>query len=49
MTSKPPISTVSYTRRRDLPSDCGKGFAQIGRTLGRYICGKPFNLYYDDD
>jgi len=30
-------------------SDCGKGFAQIGRTLGRYICGKPFNLYYDDE
>jgi DNA-binding transcriptional MerR regulator len=28
--------------------DCGKAFAKIGRSMGRYICGKPFNLYYDN-
>jgi DNA-binding transcriptional MerR regulator len=28
-------------------SDCGQGFAQIGRRFGRHICGKPFLLHYD--
>lgn len=27
--------------------DCGKYFGLIGRKMGRWICGKPFNLYYD--
>lgn len=27
--------------------DCGKGFGQIGRKLGRYIAGQPFLLHYD--
>jgi DNA-binding transcriptional MerR regulator len=30
-------------------SDCGKGFATLGRRLGRNIAGPPFCLYYDDD
>ncbi len=30
-------------------SDCGKGFAQIGRRFGRHICGKPFLLHYDTE
>lgn len=30
-------------------SECGKGFALIGRKLGRYLCGKPFCLYYDGE
>jgi effector-binding domain-containing protein len=30
-------------------SECGKAFGKIGRTMGRHICGKPFNLYYDDE
>jgi DNA-binding transcriptional MerR regulator len=29
--------------------DCGKGFAKIGRSLGRYISGKPFLLHYDTE
>ena len=28
-------------------SDCGQGFSKIGRSLGRFICGKPFLLHYD--
>jgi DNA-binding transcriptional MerR regulator/DNA gyrase inhibitor GyrI len=38
---------VGGVRMQGRYGDCGKGFAQIGRSLGRYICGKPFNLYYD--
>ncbi|MGE5194643.1 MAG: MerR family transcriptional regulator [Deltaproteobacteria bacterium] len=38
---------IAGVRMKGKYSDCGKGFAQIGRSLGRYICGKPFNLYYD--
>lgn len=30
-------------------SECGKGFARIGRALGRFLCGKPFCLYYDGE
>jgi DNA-binding transcriptional MerR regulator len=30
-------------------SDCGKGFAQIGRNFGRYICGPCFMLHYDNE
>ncbi len=27
--------------------DCGQGFSKIGRSLGRFINGKPFLLHYD--
>jgi effector-binding domain-containing protein len=30
-------------------SDCGKGFAQLGKAIGRYLCGKPLCLYYDGE
>ena len=30
-------------------SECGKAFAKLGRSLGRYICGKPFLLHYNDE
>jgi DNA-binding transcriptional MerR regulator len=30
-------------------SDCGKGFAVLGKRLGRYISGKPLCLYYDGE
>lgn len=30
-------------------SECGKGFSQLGKLVGRYIFGKPMCLYYDDD
>ena len=28
-------------------SECGTGFGRIGRSFGRYLCGKPFLLHYD--
>lgn len=28
-------------------SECGQGFAKIGKRLGRHICGKPFLLHHD--
>ena len=30
-------------------SDCGKGFSQIGRKFGRFINGKPFCLFFDNE
>jgi effector-binding domain-containing protein len=30
-------------------SDCGAGFATLGRKLGRYIAGKPLCLFYDGE
>jgi DNA-binding transcriptional MerR regulator len=30
-------------------ADCGQAFAKIGRSFGRYICGKCFLLHYDDE
>jgi DNA-binding transcriptional MerR regulator/effector-binding domain-containing protein len=30
-------------------SDCGAGFARLGKAVGRYICGKCFCLYYDGE
>ena len=30
-------------------SDCGQGFAKIGRKFGRFICGKPLLLHYNDE
>jgi DNA-binding transcriptional MerR regulator/effector-binding domain-containing protein len=30
-------------------SDCGKGFSQLARALGRHIAGKCFCLYYDGE
>ena len=29
--------------------ECGKGFALIGKRMGRFICGKPFCMYYDGE
>jgi DNA-binding transcriptional MerR regulator/effector-binding domain-containing protein len=30
-------------------SDCGAGFATLGKTLGRHIAGKPLCLFYDGE
>ena len=30
-------------------SDCGKGFATLGKRLGRHIAGKPMCLFYDGE
>jgi DNA-binding transcriptional MerR regulator len=40
---------VAGIRMKGKYSDCGKGFAQLGRSFGRYISGKPLNLYYDGE
>jgi DNA-binding transcriptional MerR regulator len=38
---------IAFVRMKGKYSECGKGFAQIGRAFGRHICGKPFLLHYD--
>ena len=38
---------IAGYRMKGKYSDCGKGFTLLGRAVGRYICGKPFCLYYD--
>ncbi len=40
---------IAGIRMRGKYSDCGKGFAQIGKSFGRYISGKPLCLHYDDE
>jgi effector-binding domain-containing protein len=30
-------------------SDAGKGFSQLGRNFGRYICGKAMMLHHDSE
>jgi DNA-binding transcriptional MerR regulator len=40
---------IAGVRLRGCYSECGKGFARIGRALGRYICGKPMLLHYDEE
>ena len=40
---------IAGVRMKGRYSDCGKGFAQIGKQLGRHICGKPFLLHYDTE
>ncbi len=30
-------------------SECGRVFGQIGRSLGRFICGKPLLLHFDTE
>jgi len=40
---------IAGVRMKGKYSDCGKGFSQIGKNLGRFICGKPFCLYYDGE
>lgn len=40
---------LAGVRMKGKYSDCGKGFALLGRKLGRYLSGKPFCLYYDGE
>jgi len=42
----PPMS-IAGVRMNGYYRDCGKGFARIGQSLGRFICGKPLMLHYD--
>jgi DNA-binding transcriptional MerR regulator len=40
---------VAGIRMQGKYEDCGKGFAKLGRSLGRHIAGKPLCLYYDGE
>lgn len=38
---------IAGVRMRGKYSDCGKGFARLGKQMGRHACGKCFLLHYD--
>jgi DNA-binding transcriptional MerR regulator/effector-binding domain-containing protein len=38
---------IAGVRMRGRYDECGKGFARLGRSFGRLICGKPMLLHYD--
>jgi DNA-binding transcriptional MerR regulator/effector-binding domain-containing protein len=40
---------VAGIRMKGKYSDCGAAFGQLGKAIGRYICGKPLCLYYDGE
>lgn len=40
---------VAGIRMKGFYSDCGKGFATLGKKLGRQIAGKPLCLFYDGE
>ena len=40
---------IAGIRMKGKYSDCGTGFARLGKAIGRYICGKPLCLYYDGE
>lgn len=40
---------IAGVRMKGRYSDCGQGFAKIGKRLGRYICGKGMLLHYDSE
>src|SRR5438128_10969973 len=40
---------VAGVRMKGKYSECGKGFARIGRSYGRHICGKPMLLHFDTE
>ena len=39
---------IAGIRMRGKYSQCGQGFGRLGRRFGRFACGKPFMLIYDD-
>ena len=40
---------IAGIRMKGKYPDIGVGFAQLGKAVGRYICGKPLSLYYDGE
>jgi DNA-binding transcriptional MerR regulator/effector-binding domain-containing protein len=40
---------IAGVRMQGRYSDCGRGFALLGKRVGRYIAGKPLCLYYDGE
>ena len=44
-----PPTLIAGVRMKGHYADCGKGFAKIGRSLGRFIAGPAFLLHYDTE
>jgi DNA-binding transcriptional MerR regulator/effector-binding domain-containing protein len=44
-----PAMLIAGIRMQGKYSDCGKGFAKIGRNFGRQIRGQPFVLHYSQE
>lgn len=40
---------IAGIRMKGRYSDCGAGFARLGKAVGRHICGKALCLYYDGE
>lgn len=40
---------IAGIRMKGRYSDCGAGFARLGKVIGRYVCGKPMCLYDDGE
>jgi DNA-binding transcriptional MerR regulator/effector-binding domain-containing protein len=40
---------VAGIRMQGFYSDCGKGFATLGKRVGRHVAGKPLCLFYDGE
>jgi DNA-binding transcriptional MerR regulator len=40
---------IAGVRMQGRYCDCGQGFAKIGKTFGRHICGNCFLLHYDTE
>lgn len=43
-----PPMLIAGIRMKGKYSDCGKGFAKLGKSLGRFISGPAFCLFYDE-
>lgn len=44
-----PALLIAGVRMKGRYADCGKGFALLGKKVGRHLAGKPLNLYYDGE
>ena len=40
---------IAGIRMKGKYSDCGAGFARLGKAVGRHLAGKPLCLYYDGE
>jgi len=40
---------IAGIRMKGKYCECGAGFSRLGKAVGRHICGKPLNLYYDGE
>lgn len=44
-----PPTLIAGIRMKGKYNEMGKGFARLGKAIGRHICGKPMCLYYDGE